>query len=437
MRYLARYALVCPGEILENALITTEGSRIISVSENHIGDVGDAVVLGGLVTPGFSNCHSHAFHRLLRGRTNSEGGNFWSWQQLMYYAAERVDPDSYRELAILVYLEMIKAGFTSVGEFHYLHHDRRGKPYSNPNEMGYALRDAAERVGIRLGLLDACYLHGGLGPEGYLDLAGAQRRFSDQTVERYLGRVESIQEGEDFRVSRAVHSVRAVNAEEMMEIFSSSDLVHLHLSEQRAENDRCLAYFKKSPLELVRDCGGLHSGTTLVHANHLSEGDFKVLAGRGVTVCACPSTEEDLGDGFAPIARFVDQETRISVGTDQNVVIDPFYEASQLENHERLSRMERGVLSPSQLWGSLLAHDSLGFPDAGSLEPGMRADLVEIDLESIRTYGCSPSEVIMSASGADVRTVIVAGKPVVANFHHPLEDSLGEIYRSLGPLFTS
>jgi len=437
MRYLARYALLEAGDVAEHVLISLEGTRISAVQRDYREEMADVIKLNGLVTPGFANCHSHAFHRLLRGRTNSSGGDFWSWQRVMYGAAERLDPDSYRELATLVYLEMVKAGFTSVGEFHYLHHDSTGRPYADPNEMGYALHEAAERVGLRLGLLDACYLHGGLGKNGYEDATGVQRRFSDGSVDAYLARIQDMRSEENFHVSRAIHSVRAVNDEEMTAVFDGADLVHLHLSEQVAENERCRDYWSRSPMELVRDCGGLHSGATLVHANHLSESDFGILGESHATVCACPTTEEDLGDGVAPIARFLSQGTLISVGTDQNTIIDPFAEACQLENHERLGQMRRGVLTPTQLWSSLCGHGSIGFPDAGALAPGMLADLVEIDLESLRTFGTLPHEVIMSARPADVRTVIVSGTPVVTDFHHPLEGSLEEITRLLSSLFLS
>ncbi|GAA4606599.1 formimidoylglutamate deiminase [Actinoplanes octamycinicus] len=346
----------------------------------------------GTVVPGFANTHSHAFHRLLRGRTNAGGGDFWEWRQRMYAVAQSLDPDLMFEVALLVYGEMVAAGYTSVCEFHYLHHTTSGQPYPR-HEMELALAAAATEAGIRLTLLDTLYLTGGFGQP----LRDEQRRFGDGSVARWLDRwhdLRSVLSG--ATLGAAFHSVRAVPPDALREAVAGlpGDVpLHVHLSEQPAENADCLAATGLTPTGLLESAGALSPRTTVVHATHLTDADVATLGAARVTVSMCPSTEGDLGDGLGRARDLADAGARITVGSDQNVTVDPFEELRLLERGARLASGRRGVFSPAELWA------------AGASGEG----LVEIDTGSVRTLGTHPAELLMSATAADVRTVITDG----------------------------
>jgi len=430
MRYFAEQAWL-PGGLARDVAFEIADGRFTAV---EIGaEPGAGSRLPGLVLPGFANCHSHAFHRGLRGQTHADGGTFWTWRERMYELAARLDPDSYLELARAVYAEMALSGITSVGEFHYLHHGRHGVPYDDPNAMAEALRQAASDAGVRLTLLDACYLHGGLDVTGHLPVAGVQERFSDGTVEAWARRVEDLRESPGMRIGKAIHSVRAVPAAAFRTIDDArgEPLVHFHLSEQPAENEACEAFYGCSPTELL-DAQGLIDarGRTAVHATHLSVRDRSLLAA-GVTVCMCPTTERDLADGIGPARVLSAQGAGLSLGTDQNAIIDMFEEARALEMDERLASLQRGQFSQDELLAALTAHHTIGWPDAGRLEVGARADLVAVRLDTARTAGCDASQVIMSATSADIDTVVVDGVATVSGGHHRLGDVGGLLVRSI------
>ena len=435
MRYFASYAQL-PGGVARDVAFEIEGGRFVAIAANA--EAGAATCLPGIVLPGFANCHSHAFHRGLRGRTHSDGGTFWTWRERMYELAARLDPDSYLALARGVYAEMALAGITSVGEFHYLHHGRHGVPYDDPNAMAEALRQAATDAGIRLTLLDACYLAGGLDHTGHLPVAGVQERFSDGSVDDWATRVEALRESPGMRVGKAIHSVRAVpeQAFATVDATHAGAPLHFHLSEQPAENAACEAFYGCSPTELFDRHGLIDArGRTAVHATHLSAHDRALLA-RGVTVCMCPTTERDLADGIGP-ARAVSAASSgtaapLSLGTDQNAIIDMFAEARGLEMNERLAAQQRGQFSQDELLGALTAHGTIGWPDAGRLEMGARADLVAVRLDTVRTAGCDPSQVVMGASAADIDTVVVDGVVVVSGGCHRLGDIGGILQRGIG-----
>jgi formiminoglutamate deiminase len=434
MRYFAAYAQL-PSGLARDVVLTIEGGRFTAI---EIGaEAGDANRLPGLVLPGFANCHSHAFHRGLRGQTHADGGTFWTWRERMYELAARLDPDSYLNLARAVYAEMALAGITSVGEFHYLHHARHGVPYDDPNTMAEALRQAAADAGVRLTLLDACYLSGGLDGTGHLPVAGVQERFSDGTAEAWAERVEALRESPGMRVGKALHSVRAVPASAFATIDAArgSRLVHFHLSEQPAENEACEAFYGCSPTELLDEHGLIDArGRTAVHATHVSPRDRGLLAAC-VTVCMCPTTERDLADGIGP-ARAISAQRHgpaaLSLGSDQNAIIDMFEEARALELDERLASRQRGQFGQDELLAALTAHETIGWPDAGRLEVGARADLVATRLDTVRTAGCDPSQVIMTATSADIDTVVVDGVAVVSGGQHRLGDVGAMLVRSIG-----
>ena len=423
--YWAPYALL-PGGPAADVTVLVEDGRFAAVTPGTA--PGGAERLPGVLLPGFANGHSHAFHRALRGRTHDGGGTFWTWRDRMYAVAARLDPDSYLALARAAYAEMALAGVTTVGEFHYLHHGPGGRPYADPNAMAEALRQAAADAGVRLTLLDACYLAGGLDARGHRPLAGVQERFGDGDADRWAARVAALRPSAGMRVGAAVHSVRAVPAV-AIEVVATATAgpLHVHLSEQPAENDACQAYYAGTPTELLDRHGALGPRTTAVHATHLTAGDIATLGRSGTTACLCPTTERDLADGIGPARALADAGSPLALGSDQHAVIDLLEEARALEMHERLASRERGRFTPAELLAALTRHAALGW-DAGRLAPGAPADLVAVALDSPRTAGCAPDQVLLAATAADVRTVLVGGEVVVRDGRHRLGD-VGRLLR--------
>ncbi|HEU4349863.1 MAG TPA: formimidoylglutamate deiminase [Actinoplanes sp.] len=405
MRFLAENAWV-DGGIERDVLIEIVDGRFTRV---QAGAGEPATRLGGVVLPGLSNAHSHAFHRVLRGRTHGRPGSFWTWRAQMYEVAGQLQPDSYFRLAKAVYGEMALAGITCVGEFHYLHHRPDGRPYDDPNAMGHALIEAARAAGIRITLLDALYLKSsvdGKAPHG------VQWRFSDGSWEHWRERVARLRAPEGAKVGAAYHSVRAVPEEALLPVDGP---LHIHLSEQREENEACLAVHRRTPTDLLRRCGVLGPGTTVVHATHLADEDIAALAGTGV--CLCPTTERDLADGIGPV-RALTARSPLSLGSDSHAVIDLFEEARVAEMHERLATERRGHFTPAELIAAATNHAALGWDDAGRIAVGQRADLVAVRTDSVRTAGVAPDQVIYAATPADITDVVVDGRHIVSEGRH-------------------
>ncbi len=391
--------------------------------------------LHGIVLPGFANAHSHAFHRALRGRMHGDGGTFWTWRQGMYALASRLDPDSYRVLATAVYAEMALSGVSCVGEFHYLHHRPGGGLYDDPNAMGEALREAARRAGIRLTLLDAAYLAGGIGEA----LSGPQQRFGDGDAWRWADRVAALRADDDTVIGAAIHSVRAVPADEIPVVAAAlpGAPLHLHLSEQPAENDACLAAHGVTPTRLLHDHGAIAARTTAVHATHVDGDDIALLGAARAYACFCPTTERDLADGIGPARALVRAGARLTLGSDQHAVVDLFEEARGLEMHERLASRHRGRFAPAALVDALtgVGHASLGWPAAGRLAVGAPCDLVAVRLDSVRTAGAAPAQVVLAAGAPDVDTVVVGGRTVVSGGQHVLGDVGRLLAAAIEPLW--
>lgn len=411
-----------PDKVHRGVRVVVEEGRITEVaSETRPGD-GD-VRLRGLVLPGFANAHSHAFHRMLRGRTHADGGNFWSWRDQMYAVTSRLTPDTYFSLARGVFVEMVAAGYTVVGEFHYLHHQPGGKPYDDPNAMGEALIAAAAEAGIRLTLLDTCYLTGGLSADGHQPLDEVQTRFSDGSVQAWAERVEALRESDVVRIGAAAHSVRALTGEQLAELATvvGDRPVHAHVSEQVAENLATHMVYGASPVEHLTDAGLLGERFTAVHATHLSEDDLELMGRSGAGACFCPTTERDLADGIGPGCELAERDVPLSLGSDQHAVIDPFEEIRGIEMHERLKSNERGRFPLSGLleMATVNGYRSLGW-DGGRIAVGSLADLVAVRTDSRRTGGVALSQAVFGATGADVTDVVVAGRRVLSGGVHPL-----------------
>lgn len=418
-------------QVAGDVLIEADGERFTAVTPG-VPAPPDAERLAGLTLPGLANAHSHAFHRALRGRVQTERGTFWTWREQMYAVADRLDPDSYRALAAAVYAEMALAGISCVGEFHYLHHAPGGAPYDNPNAMGEALIGAAADAGIRITLLDACYLSGGIGQP----LKGPQLRFGDGSAGNWERRVEALHGvvGKDgrshARVGAAIHSVRAVPREQIRAVSAWAKgrraPLHVHLSEQPAENEACQEAYGMSPTRVLAEGGALGALTVAVHATHLTEDDIGLLGGTLTGVCMCPTTERDLADGIGPARDLRNAGAPICLGSDQHAVIDLFEEARAVELDERLRTRRRGHWSAGELLAAATSngHYGLGWPEAGRLEPGGYADLTTVALDSVRTAGSRPGfaaeTAVFAATAADVRHVVVSGRPVVRDARHLL-----------------
>jgi formiminoglutamate deiminase len=451
--------------VLSDVLIEAAGDRFTKITPRvRPGQVPAGTTrLTGLTLPSLANAHSHAFHRALRGLPQRGGvgegkGSFWTWREQMYKVAARLDPDSYLALARAVYAEMALAGIGCVGEFHYLHHGPGGVPYADPNAMSLALIQAATEAGLRITLLDTCYLSGGLDAAGgSIPLTGPQLRFGDRTAAAWVKRVGLLETdehgmlGSNARIGAAIHSVRAVPPPQMQPVVAWTGRIgaplHVHLSEQVAENETCLAAYRCTPAAVLYNAGVLGPRTTVVHATHLTSADVRLLGGTEVFACVCPTTEANLADGIGPFAALAEAGCRLTVGSDSQAVIDLFEETRRIELYQRLASRERGIFGAEALGTAMTwdGHASLGWPEAGEIAPGSLADLVTVSLDSPRLAGAGgqagPDGVgasapagepdlalleaaIFAATASDVRNVVIGGRDVVVDGRHVLVEDV-------------
>jgi formimidoylglutamate deiminase len=392
--------------------VTIEDGRILEVGPVTEGER----LPGAALASGFVNDHSHAFQRGLRGAVEQiepshPRDDFWTWREQMYALAEDLSPDSIREASRRCFGEMLSAGYTSVTEFHYVHHRPDGTPYKDPNALAKAVALAAEDTGIQLLLLPAAYARGGLS------------RFRDPTVQASLQRVDDLRGWSEGRplveVGVAAHSVRAVPREWLQEIGSYArrdDLpLHIHAGEQPREIEECMAEHGMRPVELLAQTGFLGPDSTLIHATHADAWELDLLFEHDASVCACPTTEGNLGDGFLPAEEILDRGIPLSVGSDSHVRIDPFEELREIETNARRLSGRRNVLlaegetSPTPYllragWGSM------------GLKSGDPADLIELDLShpSLADVEAEnlPSALVFGAGSGVVSGTWVAGKRV-------------------------
>jgi formiminoglutamate deiminase len=423
-------------DLSANVAIECRDGTITSITVGGSRPTG-AERLRGVVLPGLVNAHSHAFHRLLRGRTHRQGGDFWLWRDRMYQAAAMLTPESYERLATAVFVEMAMAGITSVGEFHYLHHEADGAPYQDANEMGHAMVRAARAAGLRLGLLDAGYFAAGLDGR---PLDPVQERFHDPSPSAWLDRVDDLRgrydPDRDVVVGLAPHSVRAVPESALREVAERrpGSVVHIHLSEQPAENAACLDATGATPTGLLERVGLLGADTTVVHATHLTPDDIESIGAASSVVCYCATTERDLADGIGPARELFEAGAALSAGTDSHAIIDMFEEARGLEMHARLSRGRRGNFAPQELLTAIstAGAKSLGF-DSGGLRPGSPADFVVIGTDSPRLSGMTNEHgldwIVFTATSSDVSDVFVSGRQIVSGGRHPAwEEARGSLF---------
>ena len=393
----------------------------VAVEDGVIVGVGPASegerLVGRALAPGFVNDHSHAFQRGLRGLVEQVDparphDDFWTWRERMYALAEGLGPDSMREVGRRCYAEMLSAGYTGVTEFHYVHHRPDGSAYEDPNELAKALVGAAEDVGIRLLLLPVAYARGGV------------PRFRDARLDDFLARVDELRGYAEGRpllgIGVAAHSVRAVPRgwlEGIGEYAGANGLpLHAHADEQPREIEESLREYGVRPVELLAETGFLGLRTTVIHATHADGRELDLMGERGSSVCACPTTEGNLGDGFLPAEGVVGRGIPLSIGSDSHVRVDPFEELREIETNARRLSGRRNVLVPP---GEISPTPGLLRAGWGrdALEPGAPADLVEIDLSHPALAdvepGAVPSALVFGAGSAVVAGAWVAGKKVI------------------------
>ena len=396
------------GHRAEDVLIEVEDGCIKAVTEDVPAPAG-AVQLEGWTIPGLANVHSHAFQHAMRGATESGGGDFWEWRAQMYGFAAGLDATGYYEHARKVFREMLKAGITAVGEFHYLH--------EHGNDLGQALIEAAKREGIRITLLDACYLRAGMDGR---PLEGMQQTFSDGDADRWARRMDAFDDGEGVRIGAAIHSVRAVDPPSMRTVAAwareRSAPLHVHLAEQPAEVEECLAVEGCTPTQLLEREGILGPDLTAIHAIHVDARDIALLGANKVSICACTTTERDLGDLVGPLRRLADGGSALCVGSDSNAVIDILEEARGLELDQRRATGRRVLHQPEELFraATIDGMRALGW-DAGELKRGMLADFTTVRPQRFAQLQVfDVGHLMFGCSARDVTNVVVGGTTVVS-----------------------
>jgi len=405
MRYLAPDYVYTPAGLQAGMAVGIADDGQISEVVPRSAEMPVTDPLPGIaLLPGFVNTHSHVFQRALRGHTHrplSRQDTFWSWRRAMYAEAGRLNPDLLYASALRTYREMLAAGYTTVGEFHYVHHQADGTPYANPNAMSEAVLQAGREVGLRMVLLMTAYAQSGFGQPPERD----QRRFCDASVEAYLARVEDLRVA-GVPVGVAPHSVRAVPESWLRAIAEYSRAyglpLHVHADEQMAEIEQTQAACGCTPIELLDRCGALHALTTVVHATHANATEIALLARSGCTVCVCPTTEGDLGDGIAPYAELLSAGIPLAIGADSNTRLDPLEELRWAEYTARMRYQRRRVLVADELAapgpyllaaGTKRGASALGLV-AGEISPGQPADLVALDLHHLSLAGWNASDIV-------------------------------------------
>ena len=409
---------------------------------------------GKALLPGFVNAHSHSFQRLIRGRAESRavsGKDFWSWRNTMYQAAAELSPDDVYDVARMCFLEMVRAGITTVGEFHYLHTTPDAKHYDDPNELAKRIVAAARSVGLRIVLLRSAYLRSGyeVPPDP------GQRRFFE-TTEAFLANSAALMasypaDSDEVRFGVAPHSIRAVPLDDVHAIAAWARTkhlpIHMHVAEQVAENFACEREYGHPPVELLAKENLLSKNVTVVHAIHINPHEIAILADAGVIVCSCTTTERNLGDGIVPADALMRLGVRHALGSDSQAEIDPLEDARQLDYHLRLAQQQRAILDQiddlpiaRRLLECATSNGARALAiDTGALKPGEHADMISIDLRDLSIAGNTPDDllplVVFGMHRSAIRDVIVNGKVILRDGRHPLQDEIvaryEEVYRKV------
>jgi formimidoylglutamate deiminase len=436
----------------DRALVCDDAGNIVQISDES----SNATRLQNrALLPGMVNAHSHAFQRVIRGRTEHRSqhstDSFWTWREQMYSAATRLTPEDIYATSRMAFLEMALTGITAVGEFHYIHHSPDGSAYEDPNLLEREVIRAARDVGIRIALLRVAYARAGFETEANPQ----QVRFIEASPEIYVQRLEQLLSAPELSdgmawIGVAPHSVRAVPLHYLKTIVAFANQrelpVHMHVAEQPAEVSACIEEYGRSPVALLETEGLLSKRFTAVHAIHVTSKAIGAIARAGALVCACPTTERNLGDGVVPVDAYFDAGVRVALGTDSQIQIDLLEDARELEYHLRLQQTARNVLAPQddtasaalarRLFdcASVNGAKSIGFA-GGRLEPGAPADFFTVDLDDPSIAGSSADDllanIVFSLSRSAVRDVVVAGKQIVENGRHLQQETIVQAFTNL------
>jgi formimidoylglutamate deiminase len=444
--------LYSDGRFHSNAGVLVGGDgKILEVPAKR-GAIADKVIEmpGRALLPGFVNAHSHSFQRLIRGRSESRvtsGRDFWSWRGTMYHAAAQLAPQDVYDAARMAFLEMVLAGTTTVGEFHYLHTAPDGTPYDDQNLLGKQVIAAAQSVGIRIVLLRAAYFRSGyeLPPDpGQTRFFESPRAFLEN-MDALVGAYPADSEGVSFGV--APHSIRAVPFSDFREIAAYARHkrlpIHMHMAEQVAENAACVKEYGLTPVALLGTEKLLGPDFTAVHAIHTDADEIAMLAEFAAGICACPTTERNLGDGILAADRVMQANIRVALGSDSQAQIDPLEDARELDYHLRLQQQQRAVLDQihgqpiaERLFDCATIHGAsvLAVP-AGCLARNSYADFFTVDLDDPSIAGNAAADflplLVFSLDRSAIRDVVVHGKQIVCGQKHALQEEIIARYGEL------
>ena len=434
-----------------SGVLVSEGGSVLAASNGAPTALAETVDLQGkALLPGFINAHSHSFQRLIRGKSESRvmsGRDFWSWRGTMYHAAARLDPQDVYDAARMAFLEMVLGGTTTVGEFHYLHNAPDGRPYDDPNLLSKQVIAAAQSVGIRIVLLRSAYLRSGyeLPPDP------GQTRFFE-SAPQFLDNMEALRkeypaDSTEVRLGVAPHSLRAVPLAQLKEIAAwgreQKLPLHMHVAEQIGENEACLREYGLTPVALLGRENLLGPDFTAVHAIHINADEIELLANANATICSCPTTERNLGDGVIVADRVMRAGIRIALGSDSQAQIDPLEDARELEYHLRLDRQQRAILDQigeqtlaSRLFDCATVHGARSLAvSAGDLTPGSVADFFTVDRDDVSIAGHSGEDLlpltVFSLSRSAIRDVVVNGRWIVCDQRHALQDEIVSRFKEL------
>ncbi|NYF80069.1 formimidoylglutamate deiminase [Granulicella arctica] len=437
--------------VTDKGLLVDDSGRIERITDKHESGIANIVDLPGrALLPGFVNAHSHSFQRLIRGKSESRivsGRDFWSWRGTMYHAAAQLDPKEVYDIARMVFLEMLLAGTTTVGEFHYLHTDPTGCAYDDPNLLSKQVIAAAQSVGLRIVLLRTAYLRSGFA----LPRDPGQTRFFESTREFLNNMAELVSQypatSNEVRFGVAPHSIRAVPLDDLAELTAWANAkqlpLHMHVAEQVAENEACVREYGCTPVELLSRNRILSRSFTAVHSIHILPDEIQELAQAGTMICSCPTTERNLGDGFFAADQIMAAGIRVALGSDSQAQIDPLEDARELDYHLRLRDQQRAILDlieersiAERLFSCATFNgaQALSVP-TGQFVPGSLADAFTVDLTDLSIAGHSPEDLlsilVFSLNKTAIRDVIVNGKLKIRDQKHSLQAEIVARYQEV------
>jgi formimidoylglutamate deiminase len=437
---------IAKGEVL----VSDSGQCLETPQESDISSTRIVDLPGKALLPGFVNAHSHSFQRLIRGKSESRiisGKDFWSWRGTMYHAASQLNPQEVYDVARMAFLEMVLAGTTTVGEFHYLHNAPNGEPYDDPNLLSKQVIAAAQSVGIRIVLLRTAYLRSGY----ELPRDPGQTRFFESPT-AFLENMDALirecsGSASEVRFGVASHSIRAVPLPDLREIAAWSREnklpLHMHVAEQVAENTACLCEYSLTPVTLFDKERLLGPDFTAVHAIHISSDEIAMLARANATICSCPTTERNLGDGIIAADHVMAAGIRVALGSDSQAQIDPLEDARELDYHLRLEQQERAILDQitaktlaSRLFDCATVHGAraLALP-SGEVIPGSFADFLTVDLNDVSIAGHSADDllpiIIFSLNRSAIRDVVVNGRFILRDQQHVHQEEIISRYKEI------